>query len=401
MITVAEAESLISGQIQLLPSHDLQLEALGSELLREDLFADQPLPPFDRVAMDGIAICWSAWQRGQRSFEIEGLQQAGAPQRRLQDRTACLEVMTGAILPAGADAIIPYEELELGAGEARLKSGVQVKPGQHVHQRGSDYAQGDLLLPAGCLLQAPQWAVAASIGKSSLRVSQRPRIAVISTGDELVPVNQTPLAHQIRQSNGYLIRAALQAQGYTQIQHQHCSDQAEVLAQELEARLAGQAVLILTGGVSMGKYDFIPEVLTALGVSCIFHKVRQKPGKPLWFGVGPQQQLVFALPGNPVAVAICLYRYVLPALKQLSGQKNLSRPFAVLQENIRFAKALTYFQPVRVSYAQSGQILASPVPWNGSGDFAALAQSDGFLELPAEREQFLAEEAFPLCLWNL
>ncbi|MBF2052059.1 MAG: molybdopterin molybdotransferase MoeA [Candidatus Sericytochromatia bacterium] len=400
MIGVTEAEAIITARLPAASAVLRPLEALGREVLAEDLVNTDPLPPFDRVAMDGIAIAFASWQAGQRCFAVAGIQAAGAPQLSLSDATQCLEVMTGAMLPLGCDTVIPYEQLQRGTNEMRLPETPPLSCGQNVHHKGSDYAPGSLLLPAGTVLSGPQWAVAASLGKARLQLGCRPAIAIVSTGDELVPVDTTPLPHQIRLSNPYLIEADLRARGFDVITRCHLPDSETVLAEKLQNLLADNSVLILSGGVSMGKFDLLPEILQQLGVSCHFHKIRQKPGKPMWFGTGPKDQLVFALPGNPVSVAVCLHRYVLPALQQMLGQPPAPRPFAVLQQEIVFKKPLVNFLPVRVDYAPNGQIQAWPVAMNGSGDFASLARSDGFLELPAEPERFVAQEAYPLWRWT-
>lgn len=401
MITVHKAETLISKHIQTAPELLLSIEAASTEVLREDLKADRPLPPFNRVAMDGIAIRWKSWSKGQIEFKVEALQRAGDPQKKLIDTRACLEVMTGAILPEGCDTVIRYEDLTLEKGQALLVDELKLEKGQNVHHKGTDYPEGHVLLEAGDLMLPPQWAVAASIGKAFVKVAQRPKIAVISTGDELVEVNQTPLEHQIRTSNAHLIQAALKHQGFQDVQRFHLLDDKKILSEKLSEILVEYPILILSGGVSMGKYDFIPEVFADLKVKEVFHKIKQRPGKPMWFGTGQQEQLVFGLPGNPVSTTLCLYRYVIPALwKMLGCTQWPRRRFGILQAEVLFKKEMTYFLPVRVQTNYAGHVLTTPVPMNGSGDFASLALSDGFLELPEQKNHFMKDEVFPLWLWK-
>lgn len=401
MITVQKAETLISNHLQKASECLLSIEEASTEVLREDLKADRPLPPFDRVAMDGIAICWQRWSKGQTEFRVDALQRAGDPPKKLLDTSACFEVMTGAILPEACDTVIRYEDIVLNEGQAKLLDKVKLEKGQNVHHQGTDYPQGHVLLAAGHLMLPPQWAVAASIGKASVKVSQRPKVAVISTGDELVPVDQVPLAHQIRTSNAHLIQAALKQQGFQDVQRFHLLDDKKILGEKLAEILAEYPILILSGGVSMGKYDFVPEVLADLKVKEVFHKIKQRPGKPMWFGVGSQAQLVFGLPGNPVSTTLCLYRYVIPALWQMLGCTQWPcRRFGALQEEVWFKKEMTYFLPVRVDTHDAGHTLATPVPMNGSGDFASLALSDGVLELPEQRNHFMKGEVFSLWLWK-
>lgn len=400
MISVSEAERLI--QQQLVPVDTVQgaLEALESAVLAENIYNQQPLPPFDRVAMDGIAIDYQACLKGQRQFAVQGLQAAGQPQSVLSDASLCIEVMTGAILPLGCDTVIPYEDLEYRSTESgfQLLPKAQLKAGQHIHRRGSDYPPGSCLLSAGIRLYGPQWAVLAAMGNTAPQLALTPAIAVISTGNELVPAEAQPLAHQIRISNSYQIQADLKARGFEEVKRYHLADEPEALKQELARLLNRFSILILSGGVSMGKFDFLPQILEELGVNCLFHKIAQKPGKPMWFGKGLQQQLVFALPGNPVSTAICLHRYVLPALEKMLGLPVSPRAYALLQQPITFKKPLTQFIPVKIRYTSAAQIEAWPLSVNGSGDFVSLACSDGFIE--AQPETFIEQEAYPLWLWK-
>jgi len=402
MISVTEAERQIFNELMQGPKVQFEQAPLDTSpcaVLQEDLCADRPLPPFDRVAMDGIALVWQAWQAGQRTFPIAGMQQAGQAPLNLQDPHHCFQVMTGAVLPLGCDTVVPIEMVKIEADQAELLPDLQLQAGTHIHRCGSDAVLGQVLLAAQSRLLAPQWAVAASIGATAVKVSALPKIALISTGDELVSPERTPLPHQIRSSNRYFLAAALAQGGYKQVSAYHFADQKTQLKSGLEAILAEQGLLILSGGVSMGAFDFVPAVLNELGVREVFHKIRQRPGKPLWFGVGPQGQLVFGLPGNPVSAAICFYRYVLPALWQLE-QRPVKPKYAILTQAYHFGKNLTCFLPVSVDYAKTGQILATPLKGNGSGDFVSLAGSDGFLELPPGPCDYEQGAAFPLWLWQ-
>lgn len=399
MISVQEAEALILAQLQLGPQELFQQSVLEARILREPLLADRPLPPFDRVAMDGIALCWESWQSGQRLFPVAGLHRAGEPAPQLADPQHCFEVMTGAVLPRGCDTVVRYEDLEPCPGGFRVLPELLLKRGQNVHAQGSDSAAGQELVAVGTRLLPPQWAIAASVGQMQPQVAALPTVALISTGDELVSLEQTPQAHQIRISNAIFAEAALQQSLLGQPRRFHLSDQQPELRQGLAAALAEYPLLILSGGVSMGRFDRVPETLRSLGVRQIFHQVAQRPGKPFWFGVGPQQQLVFGLPGNPVSTAVCLYRYVLPALRARLGLVTAPE-WAQLTQPLHFSKSLTWFVPVRLRCSPQARLLATPVPVNGSGDFASLAVSDGFLELPAGTEEFQAEEVFPLWRWQ-
>jgi molybdopterin molybdotransferase len=223
---------------------------------------------------------------------------------------------------------------------------------------------------------------------------------VISTGDELVAAGQPIADHQIRSSNGPAIAAMLESHGYSGCEQDHLTDNRQQLAERLARHLQEADVLILSGGVSMGKADFVPEVLQQLGVKVTFHKISQRPGKPMWFGIGPDSQAVFALPGNPVSTLVCCRQYVLPALARASGRRASRGEYAVLGEDFTFAAALTCFLPVRLNAGDDGLLLATPVPTNTSGDFAALSGTDGYLELARDVTEFSTGSRWPLHRWG-
>jgi molybdopterin molybdotransferase len=223
-------------------------------------------------------------------------------------------------------------------------------------------------------------------------------MAVLAIGDELVDAGHPIAAHQIRRSNDRAIVAALGIHGYSDVVSEHLPDDPKVLEQRIGAQLAASDVLILSGGVSMGKYDYIPGVMRALGVEVVFHKVAQRPGKPMWFGTHESGKVVFALPGNPVSTLVCFTRYVLPAVARALGAAPVPAPRVLLAEAIEFAAPLSYFLPVRVAQDDNGAMWATPQPTNTSGDFAALTGTDGFIELPPEPKRF--EEGYPAPLFR-
>lgn len=233
------------------------------------------------------------------------------------------------------------------------------------------------------------------MGKAELRVSRAPRVAILSTGDELVPIEATPAPQQIRRSNGYLLQATL-APYVAEATPMHLPDDKALIRERVAEVFETYDVVLLSGGVSMGKADFIPAVMEELGVRRLFHKIRQRPGKPFWFGLWQEQTPVFALPGNPVSTFVGCTRYVLPWLRRHLGQPDAAPRFATLAEDYHFAPPLTYFLQVRVETTPEGQCLARPVPGHGSGDFANLLDANAFLELPAERSQFQAGEVLPM-----
>lgn len=393
MISVSDALSIILDHTLVLPTETIPLTEATGRVLREPIVADRDFPPFNRVTMDGIAIAFSAYGNGQRSFAIEGTQFAGQPQQALNESTACWEVMTGAMLPLGADTVVRYEDLTIADGQATIQI-ESVQAGQNVHRQGVDRQQGDVLIQPGTQLRPAEIAVAVTVGKAQVQVTARPRIALISTGDELVGIHETPLPYQIRQSNTWMMQAVFQTLGIEASLH-HIVDNEQVLTEKLATLLANNDIVVLSGGVSAGKADFVPDTLTKLGVQCHFHQVAQRPGKPLWFGsTANDQKTVFALPGNPVSTTMCVYRYILPYVHVSLSGTPMPAHYAQLAEPVTFRPPLTYFLPVKLSQDKHGMLSAKPLPGSGSGDFANLMAADGFLELPANQSDFAQGESF-------
>lgn len=397
MLTPAEADAAIAAELPVAATERVPLPCCAGRVLREAVHADRDAPPFDRVTMDGIAIASAAIAR--REFGIAGLQPAGVPALALSSPADCIEVMTGAMLPAGCDTIVPVEHIRVADSRATIDSAWEPEPGQFVHRRATDAKSGDQLLAPGTRLKAPEIAIAASAGFPALAVSRLPRIAVVSTGDELVETGGPIAPHQIRRSNAYGLAAALRLAGFAPATELHLPDDRAVLETELARALAGHDVLVLSGGVSAGRFDHVPAALAAIGVRKVFHQVSQRPGRPMWFGVTASGQAVFALPGNPVSVLVCLARYVIPALAAQSGAPCPSRPVVLLAREFAFPAPLTCFLPVALRYDQDGKAWAEPRPTGGSGDFISLAGTDGFVELPRGPATHVAGLAVPFQRW--
>ena len=382
LISPRLAEEAINSRLTCLPIESLPLTQCVGGTLRENVYAERDHPPFDRVTMDGIAVDSAALRRGLKRFRIQGTQAAGTAAIKLSGGDDAIEVMTGAILPLGSDCVIPVEQLDIAEGYASL-NGTAVNSAYHnVHRRGSDSRQGTLLLEAGTLLRAPEIAVAASAGMARVRVSSQPAVMVMSTGDELIEPGDPIADYQVRRSNAYAVAAALRKRGLARVGDDHVLDDETELYERLALHLTTHEVVVLSGGVSMGKFDLVPKVLQRLGVTEVFHKIAQRPGKPMWFGVGPQGQAVFGLPGNPVSTLVCLIRYVIPAIAEAMGTKRSAPERLALAGPVTFDHPLTYFLPVAIEHDDWGRPWASPRPPNGSGDFLSLAGTDGFVELP-------------------
>lgn len=397
MISVEEASRIIAATVKDYGVETVPLDEAVGRVLREDLFADRDFPPYHRVTMDGIAINSQVFEKNKK-FPIAGIAAAGAPQMALNNPQDCLEVMTGSILPLGTDAVIRYEDIEIEAGVAQINLEV-VNQGQNVHKKGEDRSEGSKVVAEGTLLSPAEIGVAATIGKANLQVSRLPKCIIISTGDELVEVAEQPLPHQIRRSNVHRLLATLKSYGI-QADTAHLIDELDQVTQKLEQLIEQYEILILSGGVSKGKFDFLPQALANLGVKKLFHKIKQRPGKPFWFGQAPNGCTIFALPGNPVSSFMCTQVYFTDWLRSCLGLEILSRPYGVLENDIHFKPDLTYFAQVKTHYDPTGKIWAKAVEGHGSGDLANLVDADAFIRLPKGKNLFEKGEVYPLYFYR-
>jgi len=401
MLTTEAAKAAIAKAMPDFGSEAVAYTSAAGRVLRQAVVAERDQPPFDRVTMDGIAVSFDALSRGVASFRIAGTQHAGDPVLTLSDDMSCIEVMTGAVLPAGSDCVIPVERISLTNGSVDIEPGYRAERHQFVHPQGSDHRQGTEVISPGAILTPAEIAIVASCGLTSVEVGKAPVVRVISTGNELVPPGEPILQHQIRSSNGPALVAMLKNQGFRDCRHEHLRDDPDALRIEIARHLAEAQVMILSGGVSMGQADFVPQVLADLGVATIFHKISQRPGKPMWFGIGKEGQAVFALPGNPVSTLVCCRHYVLPALLDACGRNEHAVEWAVLTEEVTFKADLTFFMPVRLHNDVDGTLRAHPVPTNTSGDFTALGGTDGYVELAREQSYFAQGSPVLLHRWSL
>lgn len=390
MISVEIANKEILSRANGFGIETISLQNVLGRVLAEDITADRDFPPFDRVAMDGICIRYTDYSNGQTSFPIQSTQGAGNPQQTLRHGLA-IEIMTGASLSANADTVIRYEDLEIIDGVARIII-TDVRHGQNVHTQGSDSAQNDVLLNANTFITPTVIGVLATVGKTEVRVYSFPKVAIISTGEELIEVGQIPEPHQIRKSNVHTLRALLTQQNIA-CDLMHLKDEKEDIKTKLSGVLETYDVVLLSGAVSKGKFDFIPDMLDQLGVEKHFHKVEQRPGKPFWFGTKGKTH-VFAFPGNPVSTFLCAIRFFEPWLKK-SLQIDQENQYGVLTEDVSFRPNLTYFLQVKLSNVK-GQIWAKPIKGNGSGDLANLAHVDAFMELPSGQSEFKKGDVYPV-----
>ena len=395
MIPVKEALEIILSESQNFGEETVPfMESLG-RVLKEEIVADREFPPFNRVCMDGIAISKNAFERGKRNFLIEAVQAAGSPQLRLQNSENCLEVMTGAVMPKNSDVVIPYEMLEILDGIASAVQVKEVKELQNIHLQGKDRKLGEVLIKENAIITAAEIGVLATVGKSFVKVAKQPKVMIISTGDELVGVSETPLQHQIRRSNVFSLVALLKELNIN-AETAHLPDDKDSLKENIASYLDRYDTLLFSGAVSKGKFDFIPEVLDELRVEKLFHKVKQRPGKPFWFGQRKNDRTttVFAFPGNPVSTYVNCLKYFYPWYKKSIGV-SFENEVAKLGADFSFKPSLTYFLQVKIEN-KNGELIAIPETGNGSGDLANLVEADAFIELPSDRVEFKKGETFSI-----
>ena len=314
---------------------------------------------------------------------------AGTAPRPVSASDHCVEVMTGAPLPPGTTAVIRYEDVQRVGAEFIVPDGVT--DGQNIHPRATDGKRGDSILGGPLRIGPAQAAVLATYGVAEVTVGRWPRVAIASTGDEVVPVGQRPLDHQIRSSNVYQLAALFRQIGIEPTVG-HLGDDPSGGQATLGRLLQDHDLLLLSGGVSKGKLDHVPDWLAAAGVQKLFHRVAQRPGKPLWVGRN-DSTMVFALPGNPASSLVGAVAYVGPWLRRALGVERPDRRVSLL-DDLTFAPPLTLFRTVALA-AGPGGTGARSVANSGSGDLVSLARTDGFLVLPANQVNFYAGEIFP------
>ncbi|WP_198651467.1 molybdopterin molybdotransferase MoeA [Dyella sp. C11] len=380
LISVSQAEALIAEHMPSFGSGQVSLDDAVGRVLRQSVHAEHDHPPFDRVMMDGIAVRWS--EAMPRRLRVAGSQMAGMRRQSLADADACLEVTTGAMLPDGCDCVIPVEQLRRDGDVYLLRDDCRPMAGQFIHRRGSDCTQGTLLLSSGMRLGPAEMALLAANGVAKVEVANTPSMAIVSTGDELVEVDAPLGEGQIRRSNDTAVRAALRLHGFDRVVMEHIADDEAETRVRIAELLERHDVLVLSGGVSMGQRDYVPEALAAQGVRKVLHRIAQKPGKPMWFGLGPRGQVVFALPGNPVSALVCATRYALPALRAAQGESAISPETVCLDGEVDLNPMLVSFVPAHVKTDDQGRLMATPVPSKTSGDFSSLPRTQGFVQLP-------------------
>lgn len=365
------------------------LESAG-RALAEPVTADREYPPFARSTRDGFACRAEDLLLG--TVQVMGQLRAGeAWDRGAVGAGEAVEIMTGAAVPAGADCVVMVEHARLEDGRTRLAEGRVIAAGENIVPAGAEARAGDVLVPAGRRMGSPEIAAAASCGYAGVQVFARPRVAILATGDELVGVGEKPQAQQIRNSNSYSLAAQVAEAGGTPVLFPVVRDEPETTERAIEQAAACDLVL-LTGGVSMGKFDFVEEALERLGAEFFFTGARIQPGKPVVFGKLPGPYF-FGLPGNPISTMVTFALFGATMVRALSGESDAGPRFvsARLEAEVRVKAGLTRFLPARMTGDVHGARVRR-IEWQGSGDLAAAAQANGFVVIPETKDMLESGE---------
>jgi molybdopterin molybdotransferase len=383
-LVIAESQSHLTARASsLFPV----VEALG-HVLAQEVRADREYPPFHRSTRDGYAVC--AREATQNStLRCVGEIKAGDTVLTPLALGTCVQIMTGAAVPPGADAVVMIEFTRRNRDIVTFDGDIQ--PGQNIVPLGSEAHAGDLVLSPGLRLGFAELAIAAQVGAANLLCYQKPRVAILSTGDEVVPITETPGPFHLRNSNSVSLAAQVRIDAGEPVPLGNALDRVDDLSAKIELGLTYD-ILVLSGGVSMGKYDLVESVLKSFGAEFFFDAVAIRPGKPAVFG-RCRNKLVFGLPGNPVSTMVTFQLFVTPAIDTLSGAPPRPLPLlnATLSQSLHEKPGLTHFLPARLDWSDASPRVQA-LPWQGSGDIAALSRANCFLVIPADRHDISAGE---------
>ncbi|MCH7987986.1 MAG: molybdopterin molybdotransferase MoeA, partial [Planctomycetes bacterium] len=370
-----------------------------------EIISDVDSPPFDKALMDGYAVRAADIFGESTTLDVIEELTAGQVPSKVVGTGEATCIMTGAPIPDGADAVVKVEETQFDTDSQTVRiTGASIKTGTNLILRGTSMKQGDIVLSAGRLLRPQELGSLAEMGEHIVSVRRRPKIAVLATGDELVPINATPGPGQIRNSNETMLAAQIRHAGGEAVPLGIAKDDATQLREKICVGLQSD-VLLLSGGVSAGKLDLVPSALEAAGVKQVFHKVHLKPGKPIWFGVldsdDSPRRYVFGLPGNPVSSLVCFELFVRTAIRRLMGI-DPAMPQAVRaklgQEHIVHSDRPTY-HPARLDRREA-EAIVTPVPWHGSSDLRATVDANGMILFPPGERAYDCGEAVDVFVWG-
>ena len=386
MIPVAEAIQIVKDQTHALVSEQVKLTDALHRYLSEVIIADSDLPPFDRSQMDGYAIRAADIQALPARLRIVGESAAGRGWHEEMQAGQAVRIMTGAPVPAGADCVQQVELTRELNGGTEVEIMNTVLPGRSIVRRGSEIKAGEIVLSAGEQISAGAMAVLASFGYAQLNVGRRPRLAVMATGSELVAIDEKPGLDQIRDSNNFSIGAYAEIAGAVVERLPLAGDDMSLLKQQITEAAKRSDIVITSGGVSVGVYDFTKAALKELGAQVFFERVALRPGKPAVFARLPNGTLVFGLPGNPVSVSVTFNLFARTAIlaMQGAGETDLKNETAVLGNSVKGAEQRESYLPAQLSTDEDGTLIAQPLKWGGSSDFVAFAHASALIVVPPD-----------------
>ena len=354
-ISVAEARAIVLSRVDALPSESIPVKGALGRTLRTAIVSRDNIPPFDNSAMDGYAVRSADLAALPKVLRVIDDIRAGTMPKRAVEPGACARIMTGAPSPPGADAVAPVEWTQEQGPESVVFHRAP-RPGEHIRRAAEDVRAGDTVMEPGRIITPPMIGMMTALGYPTVEVGRHPRVAVVSTGDELSAASEALSPGKIRDSNGPALAAQVVSAGGEALEPLRASDDPQAIRRSVETALAAD-VLVFSGGVSVGTHDFVKEVLDEMGMETLFWKVRQRPGKPLAFGL-LRKRLVFGLPGNPVSSAICFEQYVRPAIAKMLGRATLMRPHrkATLAASARKKAGLHYIARGIASFGPSGAL---------------------------------------------
>ncbi|MFN6963830.1 MAG: gephyrin-like molybdotransferase Glp [Pyrinomonadaceae bacterium] len=397
MIPIAEAFKIVTRSTPALGGEKVALDRAVGRILAEDVLADSDLPPFDRSQMDGYAVRAADTRRTPVTLTIAGESAAGRGWHKRLNRGEAVRIMTGAPVPDGADAVQMIERTREAEGKVEILE--PTEKGRYIVPQGKEVKKGDVVLAAGTLVTTNMIATLAAFGYSKVKVAKLPRVAVIATGSELVEVDRRPRRDQIRNSNSPMLRAMLADLGIDAAIFPLAKDDLEGLKHQIAAAAKTSDIVILTGGVSVGKYDLTKPALAELGAEMLFDKVELKPGKPTVFA-RRKRTLFFGLPGNPVSVAVTFSLFVRKAIRlmQKASETDLASGFATLDGPAKGTKPRDTYLPASLATSSDGRLLAIPLAWHGSSDFIGFSRCDALVIVPKGKSYEAGEVAEVLFL---
>jgi molybdopterin molybdotransferase len=381
MIPISEALKIINRETGTLGVERIDLADAIGRVLAEDVIADTDMPPFDRSQMDGYAVIASDTENAPAELKIVGESAAGLGWKGKLKSGESVRIMTGAPVPAGADAI---QKLELATESERVvKISEATSAGRYIVHRGTEIKKGKVVMRSGETITPNSISIPAAFGYAKIKVAKRPRVAILSTGSEIVEINKTPKTDQIRNSNSLMLAALCRRAGAEPTLFPITGDNISDLKSQISNVVKSSDILITTGGVSVGKYDLTKAALTELGAEIFFERVRLKPGKPTVF-TRLKKTLVFGLPGNPVSAAVTYYLFVRKAILQMqnAAKTELEHGTAIAAKPVKAPQERDAYIPATISADAAGRVLAEPLHWHGSSDFIGFAESDALIGVP-------------------